>query len=454
MTNYEKWYSYTLGLPSPDNFIRWSWYSTVAACLQRRVWMPPEHDKIYGNMFIAFVADPGVGKGVIRYVKDILSQYKLKDFKEEMMAKQGMSDDEKFMAQKIAEKTLSEAQEQMEKGSTNKAALDHALVIPLGADASTYEALVQTMAQSYRYINWVGFDEKIQKSKMNVYGHSSMTIPLEEMSSLFRKNTQSLVNFLIQAYDCGENYEYKIKTGASDRIRRVCLNFLAGTTPDFMQSTFEDELTNQGFASRTFYIFAIKNRKSMFFRPELTKEQSQHKIEISQHLRKLTSLYGQVEIKQEVFEFLQNWIEADSINTDKRASQSNKMKGYYARKNIHIMKVAMAIHFGESVEMAIPLTTFQQAISVLHEEEKTMSLALTVGQKNPLAKVSDKVCKYLSIVGKKSFNELLVEFWNDCKKPELEEVLNYLQATEQIVTRQEESPITQQTHIVYMIKKV
>jgi hypothetical protein len=232
----------------------------------------------------------------------------------------------------------------------------------------------------------------------------------------------------------------------------MCVNFIGGTTPDFMQETFDDALVNQGYSSRTFYIYGAKNRKSVFFRPELTEEQKQYRREISTHVKSLTRLYGQIKVTDETKQWLQDWIETFAANPDKRVARSPKMKAYYARMNIHIMKVAMAIHFGETTDMFVPQSTFEEAIQILQKEEVTMQLALTVGGNNPLAKTSAKVLEHLQSVGKRTFNQLLAQFWEQVKKQELEEVLNFLQTTDQIKTAQITDEVKNETHIYYMFK--
>lgn len=451
MTNYERWLSYTEPLPSPQNYIQWSWLYTVAASLQRRVWCPPSHDPLYPNMFVIYVGEPGIGKGaVIRAQTSILSHFTLGDIKPNT---DNLSDKEKYGAEKLHEQQLKKAQDEADSTNHQNGEISKALLFPDAPDATTYEALVQSMSRSIRYIQYKAHDEKQQKDVMKVYGHSSMHFSLEELASIMRKNTESLTNFLIQTYDCGENYRYKTKTGGEDRIFRVCLNFSAGTTPDFMQNTFDEKLTNQGFSSRTFFIFALKNRKSVFFRPELTPEQKQHKKEILDHVAKLACLHGQVDIDLKTRIFLQEWICKHLEDATSRSSQSPKLKAYYPRKNIHVMKVAMALHFGESTDMHIPLSTFERAIELLHEEEKSMSLALMVGNANPLAKPAHRITDYLSVNGKRTFKELLAEFWGEIRKPELEEIISFLQQTDRVCHMQETDEVTKLTETYYYVKK-
>ena len=65
MTNYEKWYSYTEGLPTPDSMVRWAWISLIASALQRRVWLDAETSPIFANNYIFLVSPPGIGKSLI-----------------------------------------------------------------------------------------------------------------------------------------------------------------------------------------------------------------------------------------------------------------------------------------------------------------------------------------------------------------------------------------------------
>jgi len=449
MTNKERWMEFTSGLPSPDNFIEWSYLYMISAALQRRVWTPPDHDRVYPNMYVTLVGDPGVGKGgPIRSVASILTEHKLEDSKDTAKFK----GDEKVVAEAVIDNDIKIAQEDMVKGKNKDASIEKALLIPVAADAVTYEALVQSMSFCLRRINYLK-TEPDGKQRMAIYSHSSQCFCLEEIASLFRKHQNDLINFLIQAYDCGESYEYRTKTAGRDRILRICVNFLGGTTPDFMQETFDDALVNQGYSSRTFYIYGHKNRKSVFFRPELTEAQRGYRKELAAHVKALTKLYGQIHIDPETVAWLTKWKEQFDENPRLRAAKSPKMKAFYARMNIHAMKVAIAMHFGESLDMHIPLSTFQQAIEFIEQEAPNMQLALTVGGDNPLAKSSAKVYEYLIQAGKKNFKELLTHFWEKLRKTELEEVLNYLQQTDQIKCRQLKDDTTDETHIYYLVKE-
>lgn len=445
-TNFEKWLLYTEGLSSPQSYINWGYYYLIAASLQRRVWCPPEHRKCYPNMYVPLVGPAGVGKGnVIRSVMEILQHHKLNT--KEMKVSNDMSPQEKAVAEAMVEADINNSKEKLNSGKD-----DEPLLIPTAADAVTYEALIQQMARSMRRINYTEYSPTHGRNIMKIYGHSSLAFCLEEMASLFRKNTESMVNFLLQAYDCGDKYEYRTKTSGVDRVLRLCLNFCAGTTPEFMQEVFTDGLLSQGFSSRAFFIHATKNRKSQFFIPKLTDEQAEARDYLIAHVKKLTALYGQIHLDVATVQWLEDWWKTYDTTPSMRASSNHKLGPYYARKNIHVMKLGMSLHFGESEEMHIDLATFQRAIDILHEEEKTMHLALSYAGANPLAKLSTSV---LDVLRKctKSYVDLLF----DCRssynmRTEMDEVLEYLAQTKQIVSESTRDPDTNEIVLRYKIK--
>ena len=404
----------------------------IGAALQRRVWCPPAHEPIYANQYTTLVGKPGIGKGgPIRAVSSILNYHKLKDANVD--APETWTQNEREVAAACLDQDMKAAQSVGVKGANAElTSVAEPLLIPVAADAVTYEALVEYMAKNIRRVNYTKPD-----GKMGLYSHCSTCFCLEEIASLFRKKTEDVINFLIQAYDCGETYEKRTRTQGNDRILRMCLNFLGGTTPDFMQQAFDDALIHQGYASRTFFIFAAKNRKTVFFRPELTDEQRQCYRDLLTHVKKLTRLYGQVQLEAGTEAFLQDWLTHFNDNPDKYNFGSDKLAPFKARMNIHVMKIAMAMHFGDSTDMKIPLSTFTRAIEAINAEGKTMHMALTMGASNPLAKPAQKIQDYLDTVGKRTFKQLLAQFFEKVSKQQLEEILDYLQMIDVVVANQE-----------------
>jgi hypothetical protein len=452
LTNFEKWRSYMSGFVSPDNYIDFGFYYLISAALQRRVWTGPDHSRLYPNLYIVLVGEPGIGKGlVVKQVAEFLRHHKLPEpsasKKHEAKA---ITEVDKEMMEEVLKQDYARARaaEGSSGGKDEKEkSYEKPLLFPVAADATTYEALTAAIAKSLRRINYKEFDASVNKEIMKIYTHSSLCFCLEEISSLFRKHSEDLVHFLIVTYDCGD-YTKDTKTQGKDRIKKCCLNFFGGTTPAFMQKTFDDELINEGFASRTFFIFASQNRKNSLFIPDLSPEQQQYKKDLLDHIEKLSTLYGKVTIDKDTERWLENWWDNAQFT---RANLSFRMNPYYARKNIHLFKMAMAVHFGESYEMHIPKWCFEKALDILSDEERKMHFALGLDSGNPLAGPAKNIVSFLTASGKKTKKEILAEFWESVPNGEqsIEDILNFLMAMGTVKQISEMCPKTQVEKIYY-----
>ena len=444
------------GCISPDNYINFGFHYLIAAALQRRVWFGPDHMRLYPNIYVVLVGNPGVGKGlVIMPLASLLKYHKLPDpgTLAKQFEKAAQTDTDKQVAQIMADSDVQHAQKEHDRyNGKDKPIFEKPLLFPVAADATTYEALVTAMAKAIRGRTYVKEDPNTGKNIMGTYLHSSLCFCLEEISSLFRRHTEDLVNFLIKCYDCGD-YEKDTKTQGKDRVRRPCLNFFGGTTPDFMQSVFSDSLLTQGFSSRTFFVFASKNRKEDFWIPELNSEQRECERNLLEHIEKLSHLYGEIRIGKEARDFLTEWWPNEG---QKRSNSSLKLDAYYGRKNIHVRKIAAAIHFANSLEMEISLEEFKCAINLLETEERTMHLGLGLDNKNPLAKPARLVERYLQLSGRKTFKELLAEFWSKLPNPpkdNLEMIVEHLETGRKISRIKDIHPISKAQVIYFYIPK-
>lgn len=459
MTNFDKWRRYMSWCISPDNFIDWGFINLVAASLQRRVWLGPSHKPLFLNLFTILTADPGVGKGlVLNEVSHFLQHWKMDPNAYRTNANLTNIKDQvvKDTISKVYIEDYQAAEQMMkarEKDSTQKYA-DKPLLIPIGVDATTYQALVSSMPKACRRKDYLELDTVSNQYIPKIYTHTSMVFCLEEISSLFRKKTEDLVNFLIKVYDC-QDYTYETISRGYDRIRKPCLNFIGGTTPNFMQEVFDDSLLNEGFSSRTFFVFAAKNRFRTTKIPELTDEQKQFKNDILAHIKKLTELYGPITITDEAHEFFEDWWVNKAETT--RANLNMKLNSYYARKQIHTQKLAAIHHFMESTDMTLGIDSFKWAIDFLDAEERMMHYCLGLDDTNPLTKPAKKILKFLQMQKDVGYTrkELLAEFWDMMPDPENDIILilDRWINTGAVEKYMKEHPITKKNETYYRVTK-
>lgn len=434
--------------------VDWAWISMIAAALQRRVWLDSNDDPLFASNYIMFVSPPGIGKSlIINKVDEIIRHWKHGDNQTLIEAK--FSDtSQKAIVSVITETDAKRAEGTSVKSHQEDSEIVRPYLIPLAADATTYEALILNFGKCYRRINFKEYNEKAEKEIMQVYGHSSLYFLLKELGSLLRKRTNDTVTLLLGLYDCPTDYAYDTVTRERDRIRKGCLNILGATNPSFMNQIFDEKLIDPAFLSRTIFVYAAKNRKPVSKIPPLTQEQKQYQRDIKDHVLKLTTLYGLVKMGEGVDEWVHEWFCKHESQPESRSSANPKLAHYYSRKIVHMKKLAMSLHFGESIDMTIGLEVFKRAVSILDKEEKFMHLALTLDAKDKGAIMAKKILESLG-VREMNFVEIYMELYSSLgmlDKKILEESLEFLYETNQIVKEIRKDETTGSDVIVWKLK--
>lgn len=428
MTNLEKWRCYLRDCASPDSFINMGFYGMISSALQRRVWTGSEERPLFPNMYIIMVGDPGVGKTmVLDPIVQCLKYHKLPsphEMRKDLRPTKIVNPEEQNAI-------LQDQGSEVVEGKS----LEPKLIIPIGADCTTFEQLIRDHVNAIRR---TALGKKTKLAPSGVYTHSTLCFVLGEISSLFHKEADKVVNYLIKVFDCGD-YDYKTKHNGQDILRKSCLNFLGGTTPSFMEETFNDKLINDGFAARTVFVFESAARFNRFTIPKETEEQLRCKQDVINHIGALSKLYGQVEYEPDAFEVFRQYIEDELPN--RRVNSNVKLNGYYSRKNIHIQKLAMAIHFAERTDLVLTKEDCEMSLAILENLETRMHFAMNFKGSNPLAMVSKKILKYLNIEGPKTAKEIWVSHYEDLRQEtEVREVIRHLIATKHIEADETKSP--------------
>jgi len=429
---FDKWHLYMKDISSPDCFIDMSFYYMIGAALQRRVWLGPPDKPVFANTYIILVAEPGVGKGlVIKPVTDILKFHKISP---ETEAQKNLNIDRMIENLKATNPdpnlldALYKSRDALANiGNPIKNIKRERNLIPVAADSTTYESLVQVHAASVSKINVT----PCEMAPGGLYTHHSLCFSLEEISSLFRKNQQAIVNYLLVAYDCSNEYVYETKSSGTDRIRKCCLSLFGGTTPNFMQKTFDESLLTEGFSSRTWFVYGAEPRHNYFDIPPLSPEQKNARHDIIDRIKVLSTLFGQTTYTEEAREFLEDYFR--NIFPKRKTNPLEVLKPYYSRKNIHVRKLSMALHFADNDDFIIPKSTAQKAIEILDEIEIHMHNALAFNSRNPMASLYKRIHSFLQKEGEKSLIEIWQRFVSDFMNvQEVQGCLEFLMVTKKI----------------------
>jgi hypothetical protein len=439
----DDWRFFTKDIVSPDTYIEAGFFYMISAALQRRVWLGDRLAALYPNQYIILIGEPGVGKGMIlKQVIEILKFHKMKDDARASTIKdtpkgveqrpRSRFDDDKPILMTPEEMRSFNLLAAVASDAANIDPIfskDRPLEIPIGAEATTYEALCLAISKSKRMASYPVSDGNGGFKDMALTT-SSMCFCLEEISSLFRKHTEDTVNLLLTVYDCGD-YTYQTKTQGISNIKRCCVSIIGGTTPGFVKRVFGDELLTEGFASRAIFVFESANRFQRLLIPQFDAEQLLARQRIIDHVGKLVTLKGAVTYEKEAWDFLNNWW--CKIHPIHRPNLSQKLNPYYARKNIHVQKMALAVHFARSTDFTLKLEECEYALEFLDKLERRMHFALSFENKNPLADLAKEILRTLRKEGPKTRIELLLSFFGEGKDADIAEAITFLQQTGQVV---------------------
>lgn len=410
MTNLEKWMYFTKDFESPQLFLEWGFFGLISAALQRRVWFEsdpvsklPNVNSKFLNQFIILIGPRACGKSrVLKNVKAICEHEK----------------NRRIIADRKTGKTV-----------LNLPA------ITCTPDNITFEGLFQFMSRPDMIDGSVMKTTDHEGKEIEVlYSHNSATACIEELGVLFTKNTEDVASVLCQAYDAGNLFRWT-KTQGKDEIKNVCVNFVAGTTPDAIRRLMANQIVEEGFASRAIFVYAGSPRFQRFD-STITASQQLAMNALTQHVNNLaTKVLGECRLTSEAYDYMKSYYESGKMLQDGRLNHDTKLDGYYGRKKMHWFKLSALVHFADRVDtMVIGLDSVMTALALLDKTEAEMHLSFRTVGINEKAEVGKDVCAYLRTNGETSYKKLFLTFYKDSKngKQDFDEILNYLEVTDQV----------------------
>lgn len=391
-TNLERFHYICKDLPSDNLFIDFDFYFMVSSALARRCWLG-EGDmyRIYPNLYIVCVSDPGLGKSLpARTANQIL----------------GDLVDTKFDKSQNKVVTLK--------------------LLNLGPDAVTYEKLILRAAAA---------TDSVKLPNGKIYQHASTTFCLgEELGMLFSENTKKVVSFLMQAYDCHKFEGDTIKHGVK-LINNICINFLGCTTPGIIRDLLKTKVLDDGFTGRAIFLYTDKKRPhpaTILFSPEQAAEMEH----IKRHLRQLAKLIPkQLSYTKEAQEWIDYW---HKHKEDVKINDHVKLKDFHARRRINLIKLAIAHAMADGIPDTVGVANLEAAEKLINRAEVNMHKALVGSSENPLATLADSIVEHLRKHGPTSKKKLMLLFYAQAHDDVsgLQRAMDFLIGTDQCIATQ------------------
>lgn len=226
----ESFMEYTENSEPRPMFRKWVAVSTVAACLQRKTWLPLGQLTVFPNMYIVLVGPPAARKGTAMYPARVF--------------------------------------------------LDR-LGIQTAADESSRQRLVGRLKDS----------AETEARSTGILTHCSLTIFATELTVFLGYNNAELMTILCKWFDCESRFRYETYAHGDQIIANVWVNLLGATTPSLLRSSMPQEAAGSGLISRMVFVFEDDKDKVVIL-PSLSVEQQVIEPKLLQDLEWISVMSG------------------------------------------------------------------------------------------------------------------------------------------------------------------
>lgn len=342
LTNWlESYLKYTEGTEAPRIMHTFAGVSALAGALRRKVWIDQVRFKWYPSMYIVMVADPGIST----------------------------------------------------KSTTADLAMNLLRAVPgikFGPDNVTWQSLVQSFAGSCESFEY----------NQEWWPMSAITLVASEFGSLMNLADHDMVNLFITLWDGRDRYEKQTKLSGSDVVEAPWINMLACTTPSWLSTNMDSLSTAGGLTSRTIYVFAEKKENYIAYLDEHAPlELDTLKANLIHDLEYISiKLTGPFTISTSARAWGRTWYK-DLWENHYHKEAADWLKGYIARKQTHLHKLAMVLSVSHSDSLVIEEADLRLADSLLLEVETDLEKVFSKIGKSENAIAAEKFIDYVNEVG-------------------------------------------------------
>lgn len=298
----------TENLFTPEIFRKWTAIGAIAGAMERRVYATTNGGRVFPNMFLLFVAPPGVGKTEAVKLVDEIGE---------------------------ATKKLKIAPDDVTKASL----LDH--------------------LQAAHQTHLVSPTEMLEYHSLQVYADEfGVFCPAHDLSFL------SVMNKL---FDCRNYYKESRRGRGIDEdlyVTNPQINLIAGTQPDFLSTWLPPEAWGMGFMSRIVMIYADKKPKRKLF----GKTKQFDRRPFIHDLKQICDMIGEMDWSDEASALLEAWHDTGM----QPIPEHTKLQHYIPRRILNMIKLCMVSSAARSNEMVIHKEDVERAQEWLLEAEALM----------------------------------------------------------------------------------
>jgi len=384
--------NFTKETESAAIFHKWVGISMIASALRRKVHFHFGRIRVYPNLFVVLVAEPGIARKTqaISFGEDILNEV---------------------------------------------------TGINISADAITPQALLEDLEEA-------GDDALMPDN--TVFRHSSLSILSGEFESFLgqkKENTKMLVT-LTDLFDCKSRpFKYRTKHAGTNVVPHVFLNLLAATTPESLASCLPSSAIGGGLTTRMIFIWADDKEKKVDV-PELTQRMRELKHLLIQDLSVIARIAGSYNFNKESRKWWSEFYNSYDERDPTRICKDPAFNGWYSRKPLFMIKLGTILAASRHNERKVEIRDLERALDYLEEAESLMGKTFTAVGRSDITADVDLVRNVIQRHSAISEKRLLHMVWRDVDAKKFDNVISTLIRSGD-VTRKYVDPTNKKQEIWY-----
>lgn len=237
--------------------------------------------------------------------------------------------------------------------------------IHMGPSSLTWQSLVMRMANSA---------EQILLPDGSYLPMCAITCAAGELGTFLNPNDREMIDVLVALWDGRlENFEKETKTQGNDVVQNPWINIIGATTPGWISENLPEYIINGGFASRCIFVAAQKKKQLIAYPSRHYTEATwaKQRAELVHDLEQISLLVGQYTLDEATYELGEIWYARLNTNIPEHLN-NERFKGYLARKQTHVHKLAMIVAASKRDDLRIMPEDLQFSIDMIEALELEM----------------------------------------------------------------------------------
>lgn len=309
----ESFSEYTSLRASPLIFRTWAGISVIAGVLERKVYTFTRGSYLYPNLYVVLCAPPGVGKSVMLNEVDKIWR-EIPD-------------------------------------------------IHVSPTSVTEAALIDSLNAAKKSI--------VNPLTMQHIEYNALQVVSSEFGVLIPTYDPAFMNTLTSLYD-GEVYEQRRRSkDLHIKIPKPFINLIGGTTPSSLAHFMPEGAWDQGFASRTIFVYSEEPVVQPLFSDETTHDRYASLIsDLRADLKDIAQLQGQAKFTPDAAAAVSAWHESGG----EPIPDHPRLQHYITRRTAHLLKLCIVASVQRGPSLTITVDDVDLALQWLIEAETAMPL--------------------------------------------------------------------------------